>query len=100
MLRTNVVWLNQGQKGRRVPSPTPMPGGSTFDFSCREPIARNKMLPEMGHSNTTEAFLKAICTKMMLFFFFLVNWVIVRIKKKKKSVIVSMNKRALKTSKI
>lgn len=52
----------------------------------------------MGHSNTTEAFLKAICTKMMLFFF-LVNWVIVRIKKKK-SVIVSMNKRALKTSKI
>lgn len=36
----------------------------------------------MGHSNTTEAFLKAICTKMMLFFF-LVNWVIVRIKKKK-----------------
>lgn len=34
----------------------------------------------MGHSNTTEAFLKAICTKMMLFF--LVNWVIVRIKKK------------------
>lgn len=44
------------------------------------------MLPEMGHSNTTEAFLEAICTKMMLiFFFFLVNWVIVRIKKKKKS---------------
>lgn len=43
------------------------------------------MLPEMGHSNTTEAFLEAICTKMMLiFFFFLVNWVIVRIKKKKK----------------
>lgn len=42
------------------------------------------MLPEMGHSNTTEAFLEAICTKMMLFFF-LVNWVIVRIKKKKKS---------------
>ena len=39
----------------------------------------------MGHSNTTEAFLKAICTKLMLFFsfFFLVNWVIVRIKKKK-----------------
>lgn len=38
----------------------------------------------MGHSNTTEAFLKAICTKMMLFFFFfLVNWVIVRIRKKK-----------------
>ena len=27
------------------------------------------MLPEMGHSNTTEAFLEAICTKMMLFFF-------------------------------
>lgn len=54
----------------------------------------------MGHSNTTEAFLKAICTKLMLFFsfFFLVNWVIVRIKKKK-SVIVSMNKRVLKTSK-
>lgn len=56
------------------------------------------MLPEMGHSNTTEAFLEAICTKMMLFFF-LVNWVIVRIKKKKKSLIVSMNKRALKTPK-
>ena len=28
------------------------------------------MLPEMGHSNTTEAFLEAICTKMMLIFFF------------------------------
>ena len=37
----------------------------------------------MGHSNTAEAFLKAICTKMMLFFF-LVNWVNVRINKKKK----------------
>lgn len=73
---------NQGQKGRRV-LPHPMPGGSASDFPCREQIARNKMLPEMGHSNTTEAFLEAICTKMMLFFF-LVNWVIVRIKKKKK----------------
>jgi len=66
------------------------------------------MLPEMGHSNTTEAS-RSYLYKNDAFFFvvgflfcfflflFLVNWVSVRIKKKK--VCDCINKRALKTSK-